>query len=355
MKPLPKDTVFQNPAFAGHEQVVYCYDGSVGLKAIIAIHDTSLGPALGGARRWAYRDEAEALQDVLRLSRGMTYKNALAGINFGGGKAVIIAEPETQANPALFRAFGAHVEYLAGRYISAEDVGVRAANVEEMRKATAHVRGISEGGAGDPSPATAYGVFFGIKAAVRHAMGRHELTGISVCVQGLGAVGMALCELLNQEGAKLLVSDIRPSVVEVAVERFGAVEVPPENVHAAECDVFAPCALGAILSDATIPQIKARIVAGSANNQLADDRDALRLLECSITYAPDFVVNAGGVISIAHEGSDFDREAMMSDVARIGDTLEHIFTVAQRENLTTTAVAAQMAQQRIAAARASRP
>lgn len=352
MKASSLHPVFGNAAFAAHEQVVFCHEGSAGLKAIIAIHDTTLGPALGGTRMWPYESEAAALRDVLRLSEGMTCKNALAGVPFGGGKAVIIGDARSDKSPELFRALGRAIDRLGGHFITGEDVGISVADAEEIRKATRHVGGITEGGAGDPSPTTAYGVFKGMKAAARHRLGAADLKNLRVCVQGLGAVGMALCALLHEAGARLLAADIRAAAVREAGERFDATAVLPETAHATDCDIFAPCALGAGLNERTIPQIRARIVAGSANNQLGEAADGARLADHGILYAPDYVINAGGVISIAHEGPAFDRERMLAHVARIGDTLKQIFTRAESDDLATSKIADRMARERIAAARA---
>ncbi len=350
MKASPVHIVFGNDALADHEQVVFVSDKPTGLKAIIAIHSTALGPAMGGTRMWAYDSEAAALRDVLNLARGMTYKNALADSGFGGGKAVILADRAVGKPPTLLRAFARHVDRLAGRFITAEDVGISLADVEEMRKETRHVRGIAEGRAGDPSPHTAFGVYRGIAAALEHRLGRRKLRGLSVCVQGLGHVGMALAELLHDAGAELVVSDIRQAAVTEACERFGATAITSEAAHAAECDVYAPCALGGVLNEHTIPEIRAGIVAGAANNQLGNARDGDRLRDCGILYAPDYVINAGGVISISHEGPDFDMGFMRRDVARIGETLSHIFQRAEREDRTTSNVADAIAEEKIRSA-----
>ena len=354
MKLAPVHVVFQNDSYSDHEQVIFCRDTASGLKAIIGVHSTLLGPAMGGTRMWDYKTEAAALQDVLRLSQGMTYKNALAGIGFGGGKAVILGHAKEDKSPELMRAFAAHVERLGGRYITAEDVGISVPDVEEMRKVTRHVRGIPEGGAGDPSPTTAFGVYQGIKAAVRHRMGRTDLTNLKFAVQGLGNVGMAVAELLHEAGGKLWVADIRDKAVGEAVERFGAEAVAADAAHSADVDVFVPCALGAVLNEDSIPEVKAGIVAGAANNQLATSEDGISLRKHKILYAPDYVINAGGVISIAHEGPDFDFERMRKDVARIGDTLEAIFERADKEDIPTAVIADRMAEERLDEARARR-
>jgi len=350
MKASPVHLVFGNDALSGHEQVVFASDEATGLKAIIAIHSTALGPAMGGTRMWTYDSEAAALKDVLNLARGMTYKNALADVGFGGGKAVILSDGESGKSPALLRAFGQHVERLAGCFITAEDVGISVADVEEMRKETRHVRGIAEGRIGDPSPHTAFGVYRGIAAALEHRLGISKLRGVSVCIQGLGHVGMALAELLHDEGVELLVADIRDDVVKDACERLGAKAIASQGAHAADCDVFAPCALGAVLSQRSIPEIRAGIVAGAANNQLERPGDGEFLRDCGILYAPDYVINAGGVISISHEGPDFELGFMRRDVVRIGETLSLIFRRAEREDSSTSSIADAMAEEKLRAA-----
>lgn len=353
MKLTPVHLVFQNESFHDHEQILFCSDADSGLKAIIAVHSTALGPAMGGTRMWAYASEAAALQDVLRLSHGMTYKNALAGIDFGGGKAVILGDSRKDKTPERLRAFAAHVDRLSGTYITAEDVGISVADVEEMRRVTPHVRGIAEGGAGDPSPNTAFGVYKGVEAAVRHRLEAKDLSGVRVAVQGLGNVGMSLCELLHEAGADLIVADINEAKVGEAMDRFNAGQVAADMTHAADADVFAPCALGAGLNETTIPEIKARAVAGAANNQLATAEDGERLRQRNILYAPDYAINAGGVISIAHEGPQFDFALMRRDVARIGETLARIFKRADDEGRPTSVVADLMAEERLAATRTS--
>lgn len=351
MKLTPVHLVFQNESFQNHEQIVFCNDPASGLKAIIAVHSTRLGPAMGGTRMWPYSSEAAALQDVLRLSHGMTYKNALAGVSFGGGKAVIIGDPKSDKTPDALRAFAGYVGRLSGTYITAEDVGISVADVEEMRQVTTHVRGIAEGGAGDPSPNTAFGVYKGMEAAVHHRLGAKNLSGVRVAIQGLGSVGMALGELLHEAGASLVVADISSARVSEAVDRFGAETVVPEQAHTPAVDVFAPCALGAGLNESTIPEIKAVVIAGAANNQLATLADGERLRQRGILYAPDFAINAGGVISIAHEGPRFDFALMRRDVARIGETLSSIFVRADDEDRPTSVVANIIAEERLSAAK----
>ncbi len=337
---------FTHDEFDAHEEVAFFHDSDSGLKAIIAIHNLNRGPALGGCRMWAYESEEEALTDVLRLARGMTYKAALANLDLGGGKSVILGDPRRDKSPELFRAMGRFVERLGGRYIVAEDVGISVADVEIMARETAHARGLPGGGAGDPSPATAYGVVMGLRAAVRHRLGRDELAGLRVAVQGLGHVGLSLVKLLAEEGVELVVSDIRGEVVNRAAREFGAEAVTPEAIYDAEVDVFAPCALGAVINDETIPRLKATIVAGSANNQLAEERHGLVLGERGILYAPDYVINAGGLIYISGEGPDFDRDQAFAQVAGIEGTLDEIFQLAEDEGLATSEAADRVAEGR---------
>ena len=338
--------VFDSKDFDDHEQVVFCNDPVSGLKAIIAIHDTRRGPAVGGCRMWPYRSEAEALTDVLRLSRGMTYKSAISELAMGGGKCVVIGDPRTDKSEPLFRALGRFVDSLGGRYVIAEDVGTCPADMELVRKQTRHVAGIAEGGSGDPSPATAHGVFHGIRAAVERRLGRESLDGVAVAVQGLGHVGALLCQMLANAGARLFVADIRNRAVRRAVERFGATAVKPDAIYGIEADVFAPCALGAVINDDTVPRLKARIVAGSANNQLADDRHGAALMRRGILYAPDYVINAGGIINIAHEGPDYCQADALAHVARIRGTLTEIFARADAEDIATNVAADRVAEER---------
>ncbi len=350
--------VFEMREFDGHELVVFGRDPDAGLSAIIAVHSTALGPAAGGCRMWPYESSVAALADVLRLSRGMSYKNAMADLPFGGGKAVIIGNASRDKTPALFEAFGRLVDSLAGRYITAEDVGTTTADMEHVARVTRYVSGLNrrpgEVG-GDPSPKTALGVYLGIKAAVRFQLGRDDLQDVRVAVQGLGSVGYHLCRMLAKDGARLHVADIRPSVVEKACDELAAVPASTESVLFEDVDVVAPCALGAILNARTIPALKARIVAGAANNQLAEEDDGLALHRAGILYAPDYVINAGGIISVAHERSGNSSEAQVNaDIARIPVRLTEIFERARREDRPTSLVADQLARQRIEQARRQR-
>jgi leucine dehydrogenase len=339
-------SVFTNKHFDDHEHVAFHHDKASGLKAIVAIHNTARGPAYGGCRMWNYTSEEEALADALRLSRGMTYKSALADLDFGGGKAVIIGDPARDKSEPLWLAYGRFIDSLGGRYVTAEDVGTRPADLEIARRATRHVVGIAEGGAGDPSPATAYGVFTGIRAAIAERLQREDMAGLRVAVQGLGNVGFDLARQLREAGAKLYVTDINESAVGKAVRDLGAAAVAIDAIHALDVDVFAPCALGSVVNDGTVGDIRARIVAGSANNQLAEPRHGEALRERGILYAPDYAINAGGVIWISHEGPQFDAEGARAHVARIGDTLSEIFARARREDIAPETAADRIAEQR---------
>ena len=320
--------VFSLSDFADHEQVVFVSDDKSGLKAIIAVHNSNLGPALGGCRMWPYASEEEAVRDVLRLSRGMTYKSAMARLKLGGGKSVIIGNPRTDKTPALLAAFARALEQLNGRYIAAEDSGTSVADMKFMTQFTQHVAGIhdkpSDEGtrSGDPSPATAYGTFIGIQAAVKERLGRDSLDGLRVAVQGVGNVGYDLARQLKEAGAQLWVTDIHREPLVQAGRELGATVVAPDEIFGLDVDVFAPCALGAILNDSTIPQLKASIVAGAANNQLAEARHGVELMKRGILYAPDYVINAGGIIDVYHERIGFERAALIRHIEGIRDTVQ---------------------------------
>lgn len=329
-----------------YEQLVFCQDRATGLKAIIAIHDTTLGPALGGTRFWNYESEEDAIIDVLRLSRGMTYKSAAAGLNLGGGKAVIIGDPDKLKNEELLRTFGRYVESLGGRYITAEDMNIGTQDVEYIHDETEHVTGL-EGKSGNPSPVTAFGVFRGILAAVNEVYGSDDLTGKVVAVQGVGAVGYYLCKYLHEAGAKLYVTDIKKANIERAVNDFGAIAVAPDEIHKVECDVFAPCAMGAIINDFTIDELKCKIVAGAANNQLAEERHGDMLKEKGILYVPDYVINAGGVINVYEELIGYNRERAMSRASNIYNTVKKVIEISKRDNISTAKAADRMAEERI--------
>ncbi|WP_285165015.1 Glu/Leu/Phe/Val dehydrogenase dimerization domain-containing protein [Shewanella goraebulensis] len=341
--------LFNHVSFDNHEQVVFCHDQESGLKAIIAIHNTNLGPAVGGCRMWNYDSDDEAVNDVLRLSRGMTYKNALAGLTMGGGKSVIIADPKMTDREALFRAFGRCIHTLGGKYFSAEDVGVSTADIMIAHEETPYMAGL-EGKSGDPSPFTALGTYLGIKAAVKHQRGVDSLKGLKISVQGVGHVGYYLCKHLHEEGAELIVTDIHQASLDKVATEFGATIVAPQDIYNQDVDVYAPCALGATINDTTIPQLKATIVAGCANNQLAEVRHGETLKEKGILYAPDYVINAGGIINVSFE-SDYDAAKSTAKVEEIYNTLTKIFDEAEKDNRTTGDVADDMARAIINAAK----
>jgi len=333
------------PDFDAHEQIWLGRDELRGLTAVVAIHSTVLGPALGGTRVWPHESFEATLTDALRLSRGMTAKAAIAGLPLGGGKAVIMADPKTQKTPALLEAYAEMLTALAGQYYTAEDVGLTLADADFLSRRAPNVSGTSAGGSGNPSPFTALGVFLGLKAALRHRTGHDRLFGVKVAVQGLGSVGWSLCEKLYAEGAVLTVADIDPARAARATATFGAAVASPEAIAAAAVDVFAPCALGAVLSEESIQLLGAGIVAGAANNQLATTEDAVRLKDRGVLYVPDYVLNAGGLINVAAElePDGYDRKAVEAKVARIPVTLSEIFTRAETEGRTTDAVAWAMA------------
>jgi len=342
--------VFKMISNHDHEQVVFCNEPDVGLKAIIAIHDTTLGPSLGGCRFYPYKTDEEGLYDVLRLSRGMTYKASIAGLNLGGGKSVIIGNPKTDKNEYLFRAFGRFVDGLGGRYIAAEDVNTSVRDMEWVRMETHYVTGISRalGGSGDPSVVTAYGVFLGIKAALKTKRGTEDLSGIKVAIQGVGHVGYKLCRYLYDAGAEIYVSDINQEAVNRAVAEFDANAIDGDKIHALDVDVFAPCALGAVLNDKTIPEIKASIIGGAANNQLAASREhGAALLERGILYAPDYAINSGGLINVANELEGYNRERAFKQAEGIYDTLMEIFRMSAAEEIPTNVASDRLAENRI--------
>lgn len=342
--------VFESIGKTGnHEQIVFCHDKDVGLKAIIAIHNTTLGPALGGTRMWNYKNEQEALTDVLRLSEGMTYKAAAAGLNLGGGKAVIIGDPKKDKTEALFRAFGQHVNALNGRYITAEDVGTTVKDIEYIYLETPWVTGIpkSLGGSGDPSPYTAHGVLMAIKASCREKLHTDSLRGVRVAVQGLGNVGSHLVKYLKEEGAEITVTDIDEAKTKLVAEQNGAKAVAPDDIIKTECEVFAPCALGAVINDQSLEQLRCKIVSGGANNQLLESRHGAALKEMGILYAPDFVANAGGLINVFVELEGYSVDRALEKTTKIFDNMLEIFEVAKRENIPTNEAAVRMAKNRI--------
>ncbi len=342
-------SIFNHPDFDNHEQVVFFSDPETGLKAIISIHDTTLGPGVGGCRMWQYSSDEQALTDVLRLSRGMTYKNAMAGLNFGGGKSVIIGDSHSMKSDALFKAFGRCLNRLSGHYISAEDVGITTADMAIVNTESDFVAGL-EGKSGDPSPFTAYGVYKGMKAAVKHKLDKDALAGLNVSVQGVGHVGYYLCKLLHEEGAELVVTDINQQSIDRVVEEFSARVVEPDTIYDQEVDIYAPCALGATLNDDTIGRLKCSIIAGAANNQLAKDRHGQALMDWGILYVPDYIVNAGGIINISFE-ENYQQEAAYNKVDEIYGTLMEVFETSSKENTPTNLIADHLARERISKAK----
>jgi leucine dehydrogenase len=342
--------VFHKLAEYRYEQLVFCHDKTTGLRAIIAIHDTTLGPALGGCRMYPYMSEEEAIVDVLRLARGMTYKAAASGLNLGGGKSVIIGNPEDKSE-GLLRSFGRYIETLGGRYIVAEDVGTSTEDMEHIRIETSHVVGVdvTHGGSGDPAPFTALGVQQGMRACAEEVFGRPSLEGRTVAVQGLGNVGYKLCELLRDDGANLMVTDLREDVVEQAVQEFGAKPVEPDEILSLPCDILAPCALGAVVNDMSLSNFRCSIIAGSANNILLEARHGEALAERGILYAPDYVINAGGLINVADELEGYNKTRATKRVARIYDSVKSIFAIAKRDGIPTNAAADTLALERIGA------
>lgn len=332
-----------------HEQVVFCHDKNVGLKAIIAIHNTALGPALGGTRMWNYKTEDEALKDVLRLSKGMTYKASAAGLNLGGGKAVIIGDPKTQKSEGLFRAFGQFVNSLNGRYITAEDVGTNVKDMENIFMETTWVTGIPKtfGGSGDPSPYTAHGVLMGIKASASEKFGTDSLKGMRIAVQGLGNVGSNLVGYLTNEGAKVIVADIDPARVKMHTDQYGVEAVPADKILFVDCDIQAPCAMGAIINDDTITKLKCKVIAGGANNQLAEARHGDQLRELGILYAPDYVVNAGGLMNVFVELEGYSPDLALEKTKKVYDNVKKVFEIAKRDNIGTHTAADRLAEERI--------
>ena len=342
--------VFGHAVAEGFETVTFCHDRPSGLRAIVAVHSTALGPALGGTRfRW-YESEDDALGDVCRLARAMTYKHAVSGLDHGGGKAVILGDPVSSRTDQLIRAYGRFVDGLGGRYLTAEDVGTSQADMDLIRQETPHVTGVSEslGGSGDPSPATAYGVFCAMTTVVRRRFGDPSLAGRHVVVAGVGKVGSALAGYLAEAGARLTVSDVDDGAVDRVAGRFGAAVVDPGAAHAVECDVLAPCALGGVLSASTIPQLRCAAVCGAANNQLATAADGGRLADRDVLFAPDYVVNAGGVINIAEEPRGYDRARAFDRIVAIATTLEQVFDLAEREGSTPEQAADRLAERRLA-------
>lgn len=342
--------LFDKLSEMGHENLVFCQDEDSGLKAIIGVHNTVLGPSLGGLRMYPYRNEQDAIQDVLRLSRGMTYKSSISGINLGGGKAVIIADPKTQKTETLFRRFGRFVDSLGGKYITAEDVGIGPKDLEYVGLETEHVTGLPDylGGSGDPSPFTAYGVFLGMKACAKEVYGSDSLEGKKVLVQGIGHVGEYLVKHLSESGAKVMINDIDQDRLAEVSKKYKSEVVPMDGLYGLDMDIYSPCALGATLNDQSIPQLKCDIVAGAANNQLKNEIiHAQQLKEKGILYAPDFLINAGGVINIYVEIEGYHEGRAKAMCDKIYDRTLEIIETAQKENITTHQAAMKIAKERI--------
>jgi len=347
---IKRNPVFGQLSFDGHEQIVFCNDEDTGLKAIIGIHNTVLGPALGGTRMWSYESEWHALNDVLRLSRGMTYKSAITGLNLGGGKAVIIGDAKTQKNDQLMRRFGEFVHSLSGRYITAEDMGMETRDMDIIREVTPHVTGISEsnGGSGNPSPVTAYGVYMGMKAAANYKFGTDCLKGKKILVQGVGHVGETLVKYITNEGAQVIINDINEVRLEELSKKYNTNVILGNDIYNTEIDIYAPCALGATINDNTIHKLKAKVIAGAANNQLADEVKHGKLLkEKGIAYAPDFLINAGGIINVYGELEGYTKEESLKKTENIYNTTLEIFKLSEKENITTHRAAFNIAQNRI--------
>jgi len=341
--------LFKDIEAHGHEQVVVCHEPSCGYLGIIAIHDTTLGPALGGTRYWHYGSFQEAVTDALRLARGMTYKAAVAGLNLGGGKAVIVGDNKRTDREFIFRAHGRFVESLGGRYITAEDVGTSPSDMEFIKRETDHVAGL-QGLSGDPSPVTGYGVYMGMKAAARQRWGKDSLKGKTVAVQGAGKVAYYLSTHLKAEGARIIVTDIDTEKAKRKVEEMGATMVAPDEIYDVQADIYAPCALGAVINDDTLSRLKVEIIAGGANNQLAEERHGLALEEKGLLYAPDFVINAGGLINVYREIAGWSEERAKRKAQEIYDTILRVFAIAARDKIPTYEAADRLAEERVDAA-----
>lgn len=354
---LEKSELMENPVIGqmglhNHEQILFCNDNATGLRAIIAIHNTVLGPSLGGTRMWNYRNELEALNDVLRLSRGMTYKSSVAGLNLGGGKAVIIGDPRKIKNEALLRRFGKFVDSLGGKYITAEDVAMTSRDMEMIHMETDYVSGLPEnmGGSGDPSPVTAYGVYVSMKASAKEVWGSDSLAGKKVLVQGIGHVGEVLVEHLSKDGAKVYINDINEERLKIVAAAYKAEVVSADVMFDLDIDIYAPCALGATVNDDTLGRLKCKIICGAANNQLADEKiHGEAVAKQGILYAPDYVVNAGGIINVYYELEGYNRERAMSHAEKIYATTYNIFQMAKADGIPTYMAANRLAEQRIEA------
>jgi leucine dehydrogenase len=344
-----QDLVIGQMSKMGHEQILFCNDEATGLKAIIAVHNTVLGPALGGTRMWMYNNEAEALNDVLRLSRGMTYKNSISGLNLGGGKAVIIGDARSMKSEALFRRFGKFVNSLAGKYITAEDVGINPQDMNWVSMETKHVVGLP-GKSGDPSPVTAYGTYMGMKACAKQQFGSDSLEGKVVAVQGVGHVGEYLVKHLTNEGAKVFITDIHEETLKRVSSTYGATVVSPDEIYDIPMDIYAPCALGATVNDDTLSRLSCSIIAGAANNQLKEEaKHGVEVMKKGIIYAPDFTINAGGVINCFSEVQGLSSEWALQKAEDIYQTIFNIVKRSADENIPTYQIANKMAEERIEA------
>ena len=341
--------LFDTLAEMGHEQVVMCSDPSIGYRGILAVHSTRLGPALGGTRFWQYETDEEAIIDALRLSRGMTYKNAVAGLHLGGGKSIIIGDNKTKDRESIFRAHGRFVETLGGRYITAEDVGTSTQDMAFVHMETGHVAGLA-GKSGDPSPVTAHGVFRAVQASTCQKWGSDSLAGKTVAIQGCGSVGSYLAKELHEAGAKLIVSDIDSAKAARVSKLTGAEIVEGDAIFTTDADIFSPCALGGIINDTTIPKLKVQIVAGGANNQLLEERHGDELGRRGILYAPDYVANSGGVINVYGEIAGWDAQRALDKADDIYDTILKVFDIAEAQHIPTYVAADRLAEQRLAAA-----
>jgi leucine dehydrogenase len=341
-------SVFDAVDFDNHKEVVFVSDKDTGLKAIIAVHNTTLGPGLGGVRMWPYKTDQEALSDVLRLSKGMTYKAAIIGVKLGGAKSVIIGDARTQKTPELLKAMAEAIENIGGSYIAGEDIGTNPTDMNELRKVTKYVSCLKreDGGYGDPAPMTALGTVSAIKAGLNHAFNTVDLKSVHVAVQGVGNVGQDVCRQLHEAGAKLTITDVFPDVVERVAKKFGATIVPPDEIYDVDADIFAPCAIGSILNDNTIPRLHMKVIAGSANNQLAKEHHGERLAERGISYMPDYVANGGGLVSCAAEWYREGFDGVPEKVSKIFDTCTRILKFADAEGIATNIAANKIAEDR---------
>ncbi len=349
---LSKNPVIAQMGINNHEQILFCNDNATGLKAIIAVHNTVLGPSLGGTRFWNYNNEMEALTDVLRLSRGMTYKSSVAGINLGGGKAVIMGDPKKIKNEALLRRFGKFVNSLGGKYITAEDVAMTSRDMEIIKMETDYVSGLPEnmGGSGDPSPVTAYGVYVSMKASAKETWGSDSLSGKKILVQGIGHVGEVLVSHLTKDGAKVFINDISEERLKEVSTKYKAEVVSADTMFDLDIDIYAPCALGATVNEVTLSKLKCKIICGAANNQLADEKIHGELVtKKGILYAPDFVVNAGGIINVYYELKGYNRERALAHAEQIYTTTFNLFQLAKKEGMPTYMAANRLGEQRIEA------